>query len=118
MRLVDVPGLRAKGISYSRPHLRRLEAAGKFPKRVYMGEGRVAWVESEIDAWLEEKLADRHAAKARQSEAKLSLNEKMRRQGKTPGKRRANPGSRPARQSTKVAKAPTAAEVKDQNIGV
>ncbi len=39
-----------KGISYSRIHLKRLEVAGKFPKRIDTG-GRVYWPEHEIDEW-------------------------------------------------------------------
>ncbi|ABE36316.1 prophage CP4-57 regulatory family protein [Paraburkholderia xenovorans LB400] len=30
----------------------RYLAAGKFPRPVEIGGGRVAWVESEIDAWI------------------------------------------------------------------
>ncbi|WP_258168447.1 AlpA family transcriptional regulator [Paraburkholderia sp. BL21I4N1] len=30
----------------------RYLAAGKFPKPVEIGGGRVAWLESEIDAWI------------------------------------------------------------------
>ena len=51
-----------KGIPYSRVHLRRLEAAGRFPRRVQLGDNAVAWIESEIDAWLEERAADRDAS--------------------------------------------------------
>ena len=51
----------AKGIPYSRVHLRRLEADGNFPGRVQLGGNAVAWIESEIDAWLEERAADRDA---------------------------------------------------------
>ena len=39
-----------KGISYSRTHLKRLEDAGKFPKRIKSG-ARVYWCEHEIDEW-------------------------------------------------------------------
>jgi predicted DNA-binding transcriptional regulator AlpA len=50
--LIYQPGLRARGIDYSRSHLWRLEAEGRFPKRVKLGNGRVAWIGSEIDAYL------------------------------------------------------------------
>ena len=50
-----------KGISSSRMHLDRLERAGRFPKRVHLGKQTVAWVESEIDAFLAERLAERDA---------------------------------------------------------
>ena len=39
-----------KGISYSRIHLKRLEDAGKFPKRIECG-ARVYWWEHEVDEW-------------------------------------------------------------------
>jgi len=56
MRLLTHKGLKKeKGIDYSPYHLRRLEYAGKFPKRVPLG-GRVAWLEEEVDQWLIEKI--------------------------------------------------------------
>jgi prophage regulatory protein len=53
-----------KGIPYSRDHLRRLWKAGKFPKPVDVGPGRLAWVEEEIDAHVEGIVAarDQHLA--------------------------------------------------------
>ena len=39
-----------KGISYSRIHLKRLEDAEKFPKRIKSG-GRRYWWEHQIDEW-------------------------------------------------------------------
>ena len=48
-----------KGIPYSRVHLARLEKAGKFPKRVPIGEGRVGWLESEIDQHIDDCAAKR-----------------------------------------------------------
>ena len=46
-------------IPYGRTHLARLEKIGKFPKRVAIGEGRIGWVESEIEAHIEAMLAKR-----------------------------------------------------------
>jgi prophage regulatory protein len=40
-------------VCYSPQHISRLEAQGLFPKRVRLGQGRVAWVEDEIDKWIE-----------------------------------------------------------------
>jgi prophage regulatory protein len=51
-----------RGITFSRRHLKRLEDEKKFPLRVVLGENRIGWAETEIDAWLEEKLAGRYAA--------------------------------------------------------
>jgi prophage regulatory protein len=48
------------GITFSREHLWRLEAASKFPKRIYLSPQKVAWFEDEILAWLAERAAERH----------------------------------------------------------
>jgi prophage regulatory protein len=53
-----------KSIPFSRMHVDRLEKAGKFPKRVRLGEHTVAWVEEEIDAMQAAQLAARDAAAA------------------------------------------------------
>ncbi|WP_082650245.1 helix-turn-helix transcriptional regulator [Bradyrhizobium lablabi] len=50
------------GIPYGRRQIDRLEAAGKFPKRVAIGPRRVGWIESEIDEYLESKIASRSTA--------------------------------------------------------
>ena len=47
---------------YSKQHIDRLEKAGQFPKRIYLGPGRIAWKESEILAWRESKRDERQAA--------------------------------------------------------
>jgi len=39
-------------VPYSRNHLRRLEAAGQFPRRVRLGANRVAWLREEVEQWL------------------------------------------------------------------
>ena len=36
---------------YSQRHLRRLEKAGRFPKRRHLSANRVAWVREEIEEW-------------------------------------------------------------------
>jgi len=48
--------------SYNRNHLRRLEAKGKFPRRIRIGANRVAWVRQEIDDWLLARVNDRNEA--------------------------------------------------------
>jgi len=40
-------------VLYSSQHVRKLEAAGQFPRRVRIGLNRVAWLESEISEWSE-----------------------------------------------------------------
>ena len=52
-----------KGIPFTRRHIDRLEDNGEFPVRVAIGQHRVAWVESEIDAHIAERLAARPARK-------------------------------------------------------
>ena len=46
-------------VHYSPVHIWRLEKAGEFPLRVHLGANRVAWVEAEIDDWIESKLKER-----------------------------------------------------------
>ncbi|CAA7616962.1 AlpA family transcriptional regulator [Magnetospirillum sp. SS-4] len=59
-RLVSKKELKSVcGIPYTPQHIGRLEAAGKFPKRVNLGPGRVAWLMSEVDAWVSERIAER-----------------------------------------------------------
>jgi predicted DNA-binding transcriptional regulator AlpA len=55
MRILRYADLRPKkGITYSREHIRRLEAEGKWPRRLRLAEGAAyfGWLESEIDAHL------------------------------------------------------------------
>lgn len=37
----------------------RMERTGAFPRRVLIGRSRVAWVASEIDQWIAERMAER-----------------------------------------------------------
>ncbi|MFW2148769.1 helix-turn-helix transcriptional regulator [Acinetobacter sp. TY1] len=37
-------------------------AKGRFPKPVSLSEKRVAWIESEVDAWIAERIASRDAS--------------------------------------------------------
>ncbi len=64
MRLILISELKAqKGVPYSRGHLYRLINAGEFPKPIQCGGQRVAFVESEIDAWIASKITARDNAK-------------------------------------------------------
>ena len=63
-RLLDYQALRARGIPWTRVHLARLEAAGKFPLHINIGENSVAWFEDEIDDLLEAKAAERERKRA------------------------------------------------------
>lgn len=46
-------------VLYSAQHIARLEAAGKFPKRVKLGQNRVGWVEQEVLDWLQKRMDQR-----------------------------------------------------------
>jgi prophage regulatory protein len=50
-----------KGVPYHRNHIRRMVAAGSFPKPVPLSSKRIAWVETEVDAWLAERASARDA---------------------------------------------------------
>ena len=62
MRIITFKDLKTlKGIPFSREHLRRLEAAGKFPKRIRLTDGGdyYGYVEKEIDEYLAVRAAAR-----------------------------------------------------------
>lgn len=46
-------------VSYSPAHVDRLEASGLFPKRVRLGQQRVAWVEDEVRDWMQRRMDER-----------------------------------------------------------
>lgn len=54
--------LRNRGISYSNPHLIELERRGRFPCRVTLSPAKVAWIEAEIDQWLNRRIASRSSS--------------------------------------------------------
>ncbi len=63
-KLLDYATLHDRGIRYSKPHLWRLWTAGKFPKPIKLSASRNAWLESDIDAWIESRVAERNCAAA------------------------------------------------------
>jgi predicted DNA-binding transcriptional regulator AlpA len=65
-RFLSYDDLVARGIRFSRPHLRRLENNGNFPARVELGAGNgvqtsVAWVAAEVEDWENGRIAKRDA---------------------------------------------------------
>ena len=58
MKLLDYIALQERGIRYSKPHLWRLWTTGKFPKPVKLSPSRNAWLESDIDAWIQSRVAE------------------------------------------------------------
>ena len=64
MRMVSKRQLKELVLCNSQ-HIQRLENAGQFPKRVRLGKGlrgRVGWIESEVQEWLQKKVAQISAA--------------------------------------------------------
>jgi prophage regulatory protein len=59
LRIVTQKELRLL-VPYTPHHILRLEKAGKFPRRIRLGQNRVGWYLSEIEAWV----ASRRAASA------------------------------------------------------
>ena len=58
MRLLSKKEVRLR-VLYSPQHIQRLEDAGKFPRRIRLGQGRVGWLESEVNDWLAARIAER-----------------------------------------------------------
>ena len=58
VHLITRPEL-LKLVPYTIRHIYRMEKAGKFPARVKVGANRVAWVQSEVQRWLELRVAGR-----------------------------------------------------------
>ena len=44
--------------------IKRLESEGHFPRRVQVTRARVAWLASEIDEWIAQRVAERDCAAA------------------------------------------------------
>ena len=62
MRILSFPELREKkGIVWSRVHVDRMIEAGKFPRKVRIGEATVGWIEEEVDQYLKACAAERDA---------------------------------------------------------
>ena len=47
------------GIAFSFEHIAHLEAAGKSPQRIKLGQCRVAWIMDEVLEWIEERITQR-----------------------------------------------------------
>jgi prophage regulatory protein len=60
--LVSKKELKTIGIPYSFQHIARLERAKRFPKRMQLGQCRVAWCYGEICEWIAERIACRDSA--------------------------------------------------------
>ena len=60
MRLLRISAV-AKRVEFHPVSVRRLIRDGNFPAPIRLGENRVAWIEAEIDEWLEGKRQERDA---------------------------------------------------------
>jgi prophage regulatory protein len=56
--LIKLPEVRAK-TGLSRSHLYALAQQGLFPKQVKLTERSSAWVESEVQGWIDSRIAQR-----------------------------------------------------------
>lgn len=63
-KLLPFSDLRDHGVLFGRRQIDRLEADGKFPKRVPIGANRVGWVASEVEDWVDAAIARRSQASA------------------------------------------------------
>jgi prophage regulatory protein len=61
-KILTYPELADHGIRSSRRQVDRLEAAGKFPRRVQISPGRVGWLAEEINAHVAAAIARRSAS--------------------------------------------------------
>ncbi len=52
----------SRRVGLSVRHLERLEAAGRFPKRVKLSENSSGYVEGDVDVWIETRIAASHGA--------------------------------------------------------
>ena len=50
-------------VPYSASHIWRLERSGQFPRRIRLGGNRVAWLQSEVNSWVDGKIALRTSDK-------------------------------------------------------
>lgn len=63
-RVLRKPAVKARiGISADST-LYDLMASGHFPRPINLGARAVGWIESEVDAWIESRMADRDAQRA------------------------------------------------------
>jgi prophage regulatory protein len=61
VRVLSDEDLPDRGIKYSRQHRHRLIKRGLFPRPLKIGGGTNAWLENEIDQYLQDRIAERDA---------------------------------------------------------
>jgi len=63
MRYYTRDDLKGRGLGWTNKHLLSLEAADRFPRRVYLSERTVVWVADEIEAFLAAKASGRYVTR-------------------------------------------------------
>lgn len=66
MNLLGIKDVKSK-VSLAQSTIYKMMANEEFPKPVQLTSNRVGWVEAEIDAWLEQRVALRDAAGAQEA---------------------------------------------------
>ena len=61
-RLVMLPELLTI-VPFTSMHIRRMEKAGTFPKRIHLGPGRVVWSYQEVSDWFDQRKLKRSVPK-------------------------------------------------------
>jgi prophage regulatory protein len=57
-RIIGWPVLRTM-VPYTRQYILKLEKDGRFPRRLEVGANRIGWLLSEVEAWIEARVAAR-----------------------------------------------------------
>lgn len=70
-KLIDKKELLEK-VPYSSQHILRLEKLGQFPPRRQIGANRVAWLEEEVDSWIDNCETLKHPVKYQLPEINIS----------------------------------------------
>lgn len=61
MKVLHFAALKEKGICLSRVQVWRLVKRGRFPRPIKVTAGRNGWIESEIETYLKDRIAERDA---------------------------------------------------------
>ncbi|MCZ6483429.1 MAG: AlpA family phage regulatory protein [Alphaproteobacteria bacterium] len=61
MRVLSKRATAAK-VNYSVPHIDKMVSQGRFPRKIQLGPNKIGFLESEVDAWIEERVRERDAA--------------------------------------------------------
>jgi prophage regulatory protein len=59
MTFLPYAALKSKGIPFGRDHLAAMVKQGQFPAPCRLGPKKHAWLEAEIDRWLQDRIAAR-----------------------------------------------------------